>query len=128
MTTREIGEAGEVLAIRWLRRHKRKVLYRNYFAPSGGEVDIVARHGSVLTFIEVKTRSREDFGRPADAVNAEKRQLIQRGAHHWLRIMRWPHVKYRFDIVEVILVPGQKPRVHLIEKAFDPGDAVMIGR
>jgi putative endonuclease len=128
MTQREIGHAGEVLATRWLPQQGRKVLYRNYFAPGGGEVDIVARHGKVLTFIEVKTRTSADFGRPADAVNAKKRQLIQRGAHHWLRIMRWPHVRYRFDILEVLLLPGEEPRLNLIENAFGLSDSVMIGR
>lgn len=128
MTSREIGLVGEILAARWLRKKKRKVLYQNYSAPGGGEVDIVARHGEVLTFVEVKTRTRDDHGRPADAVNAAKRRLIQRGAHHWLRILRRPCVTYRFDILEVYLLPGEKPRLHLIENAFPLSDSVMIGR
>jgi putative endonuclease len=124
----EIGEAGELLAARWLSRNGRKVLYRNYRGPHRGEVDIVCRHGDVLAFVEVKTRTRADHGRPADAVNAEKRHLIQRGAQEWMRLLGNPKIKFRFDIAEVVLTENEKPRIGVIENAFHLPDGSLLGR
>jgi putative endonuclease len=56
------------LARRFLRSHGYKILYRNFRACGGGEIDIVCRGGDTLVFVEVKTRSDEDFGRPIEAV------------------------------------------------------------
>ena len=79
------------------------MLYRNFRAPRGGEVDIVCRDGSELVFIEVKTRSTRDYGSPASAVNREKQALIARGALAWLRLLDNPDIVFRFDILEVII-------------------------
>ncbi|TDU72971.1 uncharacterized protein (TIGR00252 family) [Prosthecobacter fusiformis] len=128
LTYAEVGIAGEILAAKWLRRRGRKILQRNHDSLFGGELDIVARHGQVLTFVEVKTRSHTSLGRPADAVNAEKRRLLQRGALAWLRLLKNPKVAYRFDIVEVVLTPGQVPAINVIENAFTMPDAVLAGR
>jgi putative endonuclease len=114
----EIGDLGEQLAVLWLSRHGRKVLYRNFAAPSGGEVDIVCRHHHTLTFVEVKTRTRVDHRRPADAVTQDKQHLIQRGARAWLRLLPKPVAAFRFDIAEVILTEGELPHVNVIENAF----------
>lgn len=124
----EVGLLGELLAVRHLTLHGRRVLYRNYRSLHRGEVDIVARHGPVLTFIEVKTRTSSAFGRPVDAVNREKQQLIQRGAQDWLRRLGGPRLKIRFDIVEVLLIPGEVPRLHVIENAFGLPDFSVTAR
>lgn len=79
------------------------MLYRNFRAPRGGEVDIVCRDGEELVFVEVKTRSTRDFGSPASAVNREKQALIARGALAWLRLLDNPNITFRFDIVEVVI-------------------------
>ena len=87
-------------------------------APHGGEVDIVCRdkrHGE-LVFVEVKTRSGEEFGRPLDAVDKKKRQLILRGAMKWLHLLGMPDITYRFDVVEVVV--GRSREVRHIENAF----------
>jgi putative endonuclease len=89
-----------------------------YGAPSGGEVDIVCRHHHTLTFVEVKTRTRVDHRRPADAVTQDKQHLIQRGARAWLRLLPKPVAAFRFDIAEVILTEGELPHVNVIENAF----------
>lgn len=128
MDGREIGDMGELIAARWLAAHGRKVLYRNYRGPNRGEVDIVARHRDVLTFVEVKSRTSTAYGRPADAVGPDKQRLIQRGALDWLRLLGNPRIKFRFDIAEVILVEGELPRVHVIENAFQMPDRSMAGR
>lgn len=128
LTTAEIGELGECLAIRWLRRQGRKVLYRNFSAPGGGEVDIVCRHGQTLVFAEVKTRTNVSQYRPADAVNAEKRALVQRGAREWLRLLGRPKVAFRFDIIEVVLTEGSPPHINVIEHAFQMPEGSLTGR
>lgn len=124
----EIGRLGERLAAQWLRTRGRKVLYRNFRGPFRGEVDIVARHGQVLTFVEVKTRTSTAFGRPADAVTRDKQRLIRRGGLEWLRQLGNPKIRSRFDIVEVLLIGGAPPQFHVIENAFEMPDSSMVGR
>jgi len=128
MSTVEIGLLGEHLAAKHLRKNGRRVLYRNYHGLHRGEVDIVARHGKTLTFVEVKTRTSAEFGRPADAVTQDKQRLIQRGAQDWLRLLGNPRITIRFDIAEVLLLDGEVPKVNLIENAFTLPDSSMIGR
>ena len=115
-----LGQWGENIAVKYLRRNGHKILHRNFRAPHGGEVDIVARdiRNNELVFIEVKTRSNEIFGRPADAVDRPKQALILRGAMKWLRMLEMPDITYRFDIVEVIV--GPPCEVRQIENAFHP--------
>ncbi len=99
----QLGRRGEALAAKYLRRIGFKVLYRNFRAPRGGEVDIVCRDGRELVFIEVKTRSTRDYGSPASAVDREKQALIARGALAWLRLLDNPDLVFRFDIMEVVI-------------------------
>lgn len=113
-----MGDFGERAACHWLRARGEKVLYRNYRAPQGGEVDIVARRGKLLLFIEVKTRRAGGVGRPLEAVDRHKQQLIQRGADSWLKLLGTRRIPWRFDVIEVILEEGQKPRIHRVENAF----------
>lgn len=128
MSTAEIGLMGEWVATRWLRSEGRKIFRRNFRGVSRGEVDIVARHGNSLTFVEVKTRTSRAFGRPADNVGPDKQRLIIRGAMDWLRELDVRPVAFRFDIAEVILIPGELPQVHIIENAFQMQDSSLAGR
>ncbi|MCL4111561.1 UNVERIFIED_CONTAM: hypothetical protein GTU68_056233 [Idotea baltica] len=113
-----IGEFGEQLAAKFLRHEGLPVLYRNYRAPRGGEVDVVCKHAGGLVFVEVKTRTSVDFGRPASAVNLDKQRLISKGALSWLRELNHPDVVFRFDIVEVVLIEGKPPQFTRLENAF----------
>lgn len=113
-----IGDLGERMAREWLWAHGCKVLYRNFRAPRGGEVDIVARDGRTLCFIEVKTRTRRSDGRPADAVDRAKQELIERGAREWLRLLNRNDIPCRYDIIEVILIEGERPDVTHLRNAF----------
>ena len=114
-----VGRRGERVAAKWLWVRGCKVLYRNFRAPDGGELDIVCRHGKVLAFVEVKTRTSTAFGRPAQAVTLEKQALILRGASAWLRLLGCPDIAWRYDVVEVLLIPGHKPQVNWIQAAFN---------
>jgi putative endonuclease len=69
-------------------------------------------------FVEVKTRTREDFGRPLDAVDRDKRKRISRGALAWLRLLGDPDILFRFDVVEVIIAEGAEPRLEILRNAF----------
>jgi putative endonuclease len=111
-----LGRWGEKEAAGHLERLGWKVLRRNFRAPGGGEVDLVCRDGETLVFAEVKTRRSEELGRPLDAVDQKKQQLIQRGALHWLRLLEMPDLTFRFDVIEVLATDPVEIRV--IESAF----------
>jgi putative endonuclease len=119
----ELGRRGEKLAARYLRAHGYKVLYRNFRAPKGGEVDIVCREkkSATLAFVEVKTRSSTEFGTPAYGVTADQQHRISRGALAWLRMLDNPDIIFRFDIVEV-LVEKSGVTISLIRDAFQLSD------
>ena len=110
-----IGSLGERIACAYLRSEGRRILYRNFRAPKGGEIDIVAREGNTLVFVEVKTRTSERFGRPLDSVDNKKKKLMQRGANGWLQLLGTRDLRWRFDVVEIILLEGKKPRVTMVE-------------
>ena len=112
------GAHGEKLASRFLRGRGYKILYRNFKGRSGGEIDIVCRDRDTLVFVEVKTRTREDFGRPFTAVDQQKRRRISRGALNWLRMLDNPDILFRFDVVEVLVTEDASPRIELIKNAF----------
>lgn len=112
-----LGRRGEQLAARYLRRHGYKVLYRNFRHRHGGEINLVCREKKTLVFIEVKTRSPDGLGRPADAVDAAKEEALIRGAQIWLRLLDKPNVPVRINIVEVILGEG-RPEITLTRDAL----------
>ena len=97
-----LGVWGERYAAQTLRRHGVKILYRNYRAPKGGEIDLVCRDQETLVFVEVKTRRIEKNFRPRDAVDHKKQMLIKRGALSWLHLLDNPDIPFRFDVIEVI--------------------------
>lgn len=113
-----LGRVGEDAAAHFLRRHRHKILYRNFRGPRGGEVDIVCRDkpNNELVFVEVKTRTHEEFGRPFTAVDRKKRRLILRGAMTWLKMLDMPDITFRFDVIEVVMTTP--PEIRHIENAF----------
>ncbi len=114
-----LGREGERLAQRYLREHGYRILYRNFRAPRGGEVDLVCRDktSATLAFVEVKTRRGLGYGSPGEAVTREKQKLIARGALAWLRMLDQPDILFRFDIVEIV-IEDSTPTFHLIKDAF----------
>jgi putative endonuclease len=111
------GELGERAARKHLRGLGLKFLAAN-FSSDRGEIDLVCRDGDCLVFIEVKTRSSEDWVRPAAAVNKRKRRLLTQTALDYLRLLGNPHVKTRFDIVEVLLNNGEVREVRHLPNTF----------
>jgi putative endonuclease len=111
------GITGERAAKKHLRRLGLKFLTANFRSPRG-EIDLVFRDQDCLVFIEVKTRSSEQWVRPAAAVNARKRLLLSRTALDYLKLLRNPEVKLRFDIVEVLLSEGEVREVRHLANTF----------
>lgn len=97
-----LGRRGERLAGTLLRELGLCILARNY-ETGRGEIDLVMREGLMLCFVEVKTRRRAVFSRPADAVGRDKKRRIIRASHQYLRELGNPQVPYRYDIVEAIM-------------------------
>jgi len=119
------GERGEKLAEAHLRKNGYKILTRRYRPKSTrGDIDLVAREKDVLVFIEVKTRSSEEFGRPIDSVNEDKRHHLRRAALDYLRRLGNPKLYFRFDVVEVVLADDGKTaaEIRLVRNVFDLGD------
>ena len=111
------GRLGERAAKNYLRRQGLKFLTAN-FRSERGEIDLIFRDGDCLAFVEVKTRTSEDWTRPAAAVDARKRRLFSQTALDYLRRLKNPPVKIRFDIVEVLLADGAVREVRHLPNTF----------
>ncbi|MDP9093764.1 MAG: YraN family protein [Actinomycetota bacterium] len=115
-----VGLLGEQLAVDFLAESGLTVLERNWRS-ADGEIDIIARDGAVLAFVEVKTRSSLAFGDPAEAISPAKAARYRRLAAQWLNArrssgQRWPEV--RFDVVAVVRRTPAGPSVRHIKAAF----------
>lgn len=101
MNKRKFGSEGEQLAAEYLVRNGFRILDRNYRSGRFGEIDIIATEGEYICFIEVKTRTSDIFGTPAEAVGYAKRRKIQALAWSYLKYKNLGEQNMRFDIVEV---------------------------
>jgi putative endonuclease len=121
-----LGKQGELAAERFLRKQSFKILYRNFRARNGGEIDLVCRDRKeqVLVFVEVKTRRTEVFAPPRAAVNFRKQHQIAKAAKEWLRLLDHPEIPFRFDIVEVVTKPELE--IRLIRNAFQLEDNLYV--
>jgi putative endonuclease len=111
------GELGERATKKFLQKSGLKFLAAN-FRSDRGEIDLIFRENDCLVFIEVKTRSSEDWRRPAAAVDARKKRLLSQTALDYLRLLKNPAVKFRFDIVEVLLADGTVREIRHLPNAF----------
>jgi len=111
-----LGELGETLACDELRRRGYAILERRY-RTRYGEIDVVARHGEVLVFVEVKTRVGDAFGSGAEAVTGYKQRRVARMAADFLARRRLQDRPCRFDVVSIAVGEGA-PRVEVIAGAW----------
>lgn len=109
MSTREKGILGEDLAARHLKKSGYKVLERNW-KHKAGEIDIIAKEGETLVFVEVKLRGSDEFGSPAQAVNFRKMSRISKAAGYYIASKYGVEIPMRFDIVEVYADISPQPR------------------
>jgi putative endonuclease len=111
------GKLGERAAKKHLQQAGLKFLTAN-FRSKRGEVDLIFRDDDCLVFVEVKARSSEDWTRPAAAVDRRKRRLLSQTALDYLRLLKNPPVKIRFDIVEVLLAGGEVREIRHLPDSF----------
>jgi putative endonuclease len=113
------GRWGERKAVRFLKSKGWKIMGERVRVGKHDELDIVAKEGASLVFVEVKTRRNEKYGRPFSAVNREKRKRLSRAAVTYLKKNHIEPDFIRFDVVEVIGEPGSHPpEMRHIENAF----------
>ena len=116
------GRWAEDLVSNYLQRGGYEVICRNYTCP-GGELDIVAKHGDYLCFVEVRYRSSIDQGEPLETVRHTKRSRLVSAARHFLaHHSEIDHMRQiqRFDVVSV--VGEDSPVITLVKNAFETSD------
>src|SRR5688572_1877816 len=112
-----LGDRGENMAARYLRNNGYKILERN-FRCDLGEIDIVAKQGKVLVFVEVKTRTYDD-PTPEEQVNLTKQHQNTKAGKFYLTRYGTPQPPARFDIVAIVWPQGREPIIRHVENAFE---------
>lgn len=115
--TKPLGDRGEEIAARHLRERGWAVLDRN-FRLGRKEIDLVARRGEVVAFVEVKTRGGAGYGHPLEAITWKKRREIGQVAQAWIDRHGREGDVYRFDAVAVLVGGGGEPVVEHVEDAW----------
>lgn len=111
----ETGNQGEAEATQYLREKGYEIMARNY-RHQHAEIDLIAKKGKLLVFVEVKTRSNPNYGNPEEFVSYTKAKLVMKAAEHYIFSTNWLH-DIRFDII-AISIAGTERRVKHIEDAF----------
>jgi putative endonuclease len=116
LNSRKEGSRGEDLAAEYLERNGYEILDRNYRFERG-EVDLIAKDGDELVFIEVKARRSDAFGLPEDAITPQKEEQIKRVAEGYLFERQIENQACRFDVVAITYNQG-KADIRVIRNAF----------
>ena len=118
-TAERFGDLGEREAARFLRGKGYRILQtrmRNRF----GEIDLIAKDGDTIVFVEVKTRAGDDQGAPFDAVTADKQRRLTNAALAYLKRHRLLERRCRFDVVSLVWPEGvPRPQIQHFEHAFE---------
>lgn len=110
------GKAGENAATKFLKKSGYKILERN-FRKTYGEIDIIAKCGENIAFVEVKTRKNDCFGTPAEFVTKEKQQKIIKCAYTYIQEQNID-AEFTFDIIEVYMDGRKIKEINHIKNAF----------
>lgn len=114
-----LGQRGEMVALKYLRRRGYKILARGDCV-SRGELDLVALDRRTIVFVEVKTRQSHEAGHPAEAVDAEKQRRLTDLAAGFLKRHRLLHYAARFDVIAITWPAGKRrPTIEHIKDAFE---------
>ena len=119
MTTKyqQFGEKSESVAVNCLKKQGYRIIELNYRTKLG-EIDIIAKQGKTLVFIEVKARKSSRFGRPELAVTPKKQRKISMTALYYLKSTKQSNAKARFDVV-AINSAKERPSIKIIKNAFE---------
>lgn len=118
--SKRVGQIGEDFAAQFLIRRGLRLVSSNFKVPIGrnrrgaavtGEIDLIALEEDVLCFIEVKTRSSDDFASPLSAVDLRKQRQITRTARIYRKIFGLQSFKFRYDVVSIVLSDEKSPNI-----------------
>lgn len=127
-TTSLLGAEGERLAKVFLEKQAFRIVLANFKTPVGrnrkdaiinGEIDLIAYEHDILCFIEVKTRSSDEFSSPLSAVDLRKQRQIIRTARIYRKIFHLEKSKFRYDAIGIILNEKKPPKIELFRNFFD---------
>ncbi len=104
-STRGIGTIGEDIAASFLHEDGYIILEKNFYF-NHGEIDIIAKEGDVLVFVEVKLRHSNRFGQPEESVTPKKQELIRRTAEGYVSLKNLGEIECRFDVVSITMKDG----------------------
>ncbi len=123
-SARDVGEIGEELAARFLLKKGYRLVVANFKVPVGrnirgvavtGEIDLIAFDENVLCFIEVKTRSSDEFASPLAAIDLRKQRQIIRAAKVYRQIFNLNEINFRYDAVSIILRKNARPEIEIFK-------------
>ena len=126
--TRRVGEASEKLAAEFLMKNGYRLVMANFKIPIGrnsrgasvtGEIDLIAFDEETLCFIEVKTRSSDEYAAPIAAVDARKQRQITRTARMYRKTFRLDGIKFRYDVVSIVLQKDLKPKIEIFKNFWN---------
>lgn len=118
--TKKFGNEGEEIAVRYLINKGYSILKQNY-RYGKGEIDIIARDPQEegIVFVEVKSRKNLDFGYPEEAVTKNKIKQLKKIAELYLYENNIKETICRFDVIAILMLPGEKPKIeHLVDAFF----------
>jgi putative endonuclease len=113
----DLGRLGEDLALKKIKSLGYKCIVRNYRCPLG-EVDLIARDGDTLVFIEIKTRRDRSLGYAKESINARKKRQLSKVALAYMKSHDVAEAKSRFDVVAVHIREGMY-EIEVVRNAFD---------
>jgi len=123
-----VGQIGEELAARFLQKEGYRLVAANFKTPVGrnrrgaqvtGEIDLIALDADVLCFVEVKTRSSDEFASPLAAVDLRKQRQIIRAARMYRKIFRLQSIEVRYDVISIVLPQNSRPTIELFKNYFN---------
>lgn len=121
---RDVGNRGEQLAVKFLKKNGYKILQRNYRCKLG-EIDIVCYDHGTIAFVEVKTRYSDTYGPPELSVTEAKKRHIVKVALHYVAEKKIEGIDVRFDVVSIFHTPMKKyPAITLFKNAFTKNDSI----
>lgn len=112
------GQWGEKIASEFLEKKGFKIIERHFYFHHT-EIDLIARDGDYLVFIEVKTRSSDDFGFPEEAITERKKAHLRRAAEGYLYLNRLDNIDCRFDVISIRFSRDGRPEIEHFIKAFE---------
>ncbi len=112
MNKRKFGNIGEKIAQKYLIEKGYKIIATNFYTKSG-EIDIITKKKNEIIFVEVKTRTNYNYGRPSEAIDKNKKKHMKNTARIFLSLNNYSKYNIRFDAIEVIIKNGKCKITHL---------------